>query len=317
MSVLISQSVINYVEEENIPALKALLEKCKDVDERNECGQTPLMIAAEQGSLEIVKELVKNGANCNLEDLDNWTALISASKEGHVHVVEELLRCGADVEHRDMGGWTALMWACYKGRTEVVELLLSHGANPSVTGLQHSVYPIIWAAGRGHADIVRLLLQNGAKVNCSDKVGPDGAPRCALGHVFAYISRGCQDVPSSDAYQDTLYGYTPHRRSLPLLSCHGHHPQEDRRGTRRLHCLDFSLQLFFLTLVPSAFRVIARMIFLKFELSLSYAQRPGDTKPRMPCEGGPCLPSCPFSRPLHPTRPCEPYLTRAACWNVA
>ncbi|XP_023475348.2 kinase D-interacting substrate of 220 kDa isoform X9 [Equus caballus] len=171
MSVLISQSVINYVEEENIPALKALLEKCKDVDERNECGQTPLMIAAEQGNLEIVKELIKNGANCNLEDLDNWTALISASKEGHVHVVEELLKYGATVEHRDLGGWTALMWACYKGRTEVVELLLSHGANPSVTGLQYSVYPIIWAAGRGHADIVHLLLQNGAKVNCSDKYG--------------------------------------------------------------------------------------------------------------------------------------------------
>ncbi|XP_021057683.1 kinase D-interacting substrate of 220 kDa isoform X12 [Mus pahari] len=170
MSVLISQSVINYVEEENIPALKALLEKCKDVDERNECGQTPLMIAAEQGNVEIVKELIKNGASCNLEDLDNWTALISASKEGHIHIVEELLKCGANLEHRDMGGWTALMWACYKGRTDVVELLLSHGANPSVTGL-YSVYPIIWAAGRGHADIVHLLLQNGAKVNCSDKYG--------------------------------------------------------------------------------------------------------------------------------------------------
>ncbi|XP_028749566.1 kinase D-interacting substrate of 220 kDa isoform X8 [Peromyscus leucopus] len=171
MSVLISQSIINYVEEENIPALKALLEKCKDVNERNECGQTPLMIAAEQGNVEIVKELIKNGANCNLEDLDNWTALISASKEGHIHIVEELLKCGANLEHRDMGGWTALMWACYKGRTDVVQLLLSHGANPSVTGLQYSVYPIIWAAGRGHADIVHLLLQNGAKVNCSDKYG--------------------------------------------------------------------------------------------------------------------------------------------------
>ncbi|XP_036026655.1 kinase D-interacting substrate of 220 kDa isoform X11 [Onychomys torridus] len=171
MSVLISQSIINYVEEENIPALKALLEKCKDVNERNECGQTPLMIAAEQGNVEIVKELIKNGANCNLEDLDNWTALISASKEGHIHIVEELLKCGANLEHRDMGGWTALMWACYKGRTDVVQLLLSQGANPSVTGLQYSVYPIIWAAGRGHADIVHLLLQNGAKVNCSDKYG--------------------------------------------------------------------------------------------------------------------------------------------------
>nr|XP_038967543.1 kinase D-interacting substrate of 220 kDa isoform X12 [Rattus norvegicus] len=136
-----------------------------------ECGQTPLMLAAEQGNVEIVKELLKNGANCNLEDLDNWTALISASKEGHIHIVEELLKSGASLEHRDMGGWTALMWACYKGRTDVVELLLSHGANPSVTGLQYSVYPIIWAAGRGHADIVHLLLQNGAKVNCSDKYG--------------------------------------------------------------------------------------------------------------------------------------------------
>lgn len=31
-------------------------------------GQTPLMLAAEQGNLEIVQELLKKGANCNLED---------------------------------------------------------------------------------------------------------------------------------------------------------------------------------------------------------------------------------------------------------
>uniref|UniRef100_A0A2K6EIH3 Kinase D-interacting substrate of 220 kDa n=1 Tax=Propithecus coquereli TaxID=379532 RepID=A0A2K6EIH3_PROCO len=171
MSVLISQSVINYVEEENIPALKALLEKCKDVDERNECGQTPLMIAAEQGNLEIVKELIKNGANCNLEDLDNWTALISASKEGHVHIVEELLKYGVNLEHRDMGGWTALMWACYKGRTEVVDLLLSHGANPSVTGLVsinkkfYGTTPLVWAARKGHLECVKHLLAMGADVD--------------------------------------------------------------------------------------------------------------------------------------------------------
>ncbi|KAG8580246.1 hypothetical protein GDO81_007204 [Engystomops pustulosus] len=103
--------------------------------------------------------------------LDNWTALISASKEGHVEIIRELLDVNANLEHRDMGGWTALMWAAYKGRTEVVELLLSKGANPNITGLQYSVYPIIWAAGRGHSDIVKLLLQYGAKVNCSDKYG--------------------------------------------------------------------------------------------------------------------------------------------------
>ncbi|XP_060090122.1 kinase D-interacting substrate of 220 kDa isoform X2 [Heteronotia binoei] len=171
MSSLVSQSLVTYVEEENVPALKAFLEKCKDVDERNENGQTPLMLAAEQGNLEIVQELIKKGANCNLEDSDNWTALISAAKEGHTAIVSELLNCNVNLEHRDMGGWTALMWACYKGRTEVAELLLEKGANPNITGLQYSVYPIIWAAGRGHSRIVQLLLQHGAKVNCSDKYG--------------------------------------------------------------------------------------------------------------------------------------------------
>ncbi|XP_034622360.1 kinase D-interacting substrate of 220 kDa isoform X9 [Trachemys scripta elegans] len=171
MASLMTQSLVTYVEEENVPALKALLEKCKDVDERNENGQTPLMLAAEQGNLEIVQELLRKGANCNLEDADNWTALISAAKEGYVDIVAELLNCNVNLEHRDMGGWTALMWASYKGCTKVAELLLEKGANPNVTGQQYSIYPVIWAAGRGHSDIVHLLLQHGAKVNCSDKYG--------------------------------------------------------------------------------------------------------------------------------------------------
>uniref|UniRef100_A0A8C5Q898 Kinase D interacting substrate 220 n=1 Tax=Leptobrachium leishanense TaxID=445787 RepID=A0A8C5Q898_9ANUR len=165
------QNLLMYVEEGNIAALKTLLEKCKDVDERNENGQTGLMLAAEQGNLEIVQELLRKRANCNLEDVDNWTALISAAKEGHLEIVKELLNYNANLEHRDMGGWTALMWAAYKGSEEVVEVLLEKGANPNITGLQYSVYPIIWAAGRGHSDIVKMLLQHGAKVNCSDKYG--------------------------------------------------------------------------------------------------------------------------------------------------
>uniref|UniRef100_A0A452IBY6 Uncharacterized protein n=1 Tax=Gopherus agassizii TaxID=38772 RepID=A0A452IBY6_9SAUR len=146
MASLMTQSLVTYVEEENVPALKALLEKCRDVDERNENGQTPLMLAAEQGNLEIVQELLKKGANCNLEDADNWTALISAAKEGYVDIVEELLNCNVNLEHL-LKNITMYYWH------------------------QYSIYPIIWAAGRGHSDIVHLLLQHGAKVNCSDKYG--------------------------------------------------------------------------------------------------------------------------------------------------
>ncbi|XP_039992525.1 kinase D-interacting substrate of 220 kDa B isoform X3 [Xiphias gladius] len=170
MTSLAVQSLFSYVEEENLAAIKAHLDKFKDVDSRSDNGQTPLMVAAEQGNLEIVQELIRRGANINLDDVDCWTALISAAKEGHIEVVRELLENNANLEHRDMGGWTALMWAAYKGCTDVAQLLLEKGANPNITG-QYSVYPIIWAAGRGHADIVHLLLQHGAKVNCSDKYG--------------------------------------------------------------------------------------------------------------------------------------------------
>ncbi|KAM3594113.1 uncharacterized protein V6R79_002457 [Siganus canaliculatus] len=170
MTSLAIQSLFSSVEEENLAAVKSHLDKFKDVDSRSDNGQTPLMVAAEQGNLEITQELIRRGANVNLDDVDCWTALISAAKEGHIEVVRELLENNANLEHRDMGGWTAVMWAAYKGRTEVAQLLLEKGANPNITG-QYSVYPIIWAAGRGHAEIVHLLLQHGAKVNCSDKYG--------------------------------------------------------------------------------------------------------------------------------------------------
>ncbi|XP_061897569.1 kinase D-interacting substrate of 220 kDa B isoform X2 [Entelurus aequoreus] len=170
MTSMAVQSLFSYVEEENLAAIKAHLDKFKDVDSRSDNGQTPLMVAAEQGNLEIVQELIRRGANVNCDDVDCWTALISASKEGHIQVVKELLDNDANKENRDMGGWTSLMWAAYKGRTDVAQMLLDKGANPNITG-QYSVYPIIWAAGRGHAEIVHLLLQHGAKVNCSDKYG--------------------------------------------------------------------------------------------------------------------------------------------------
>uniref|UniRef100_A0A8C2Q0X0 Kinase D-interacting substrate 220b n=1 Tax=Cyprinus carpio TaxID=7962 RepID=A0A8C2Q0X0_CYPCA len=171
MTTLAIQNLFSYVEEENLAAVKAHLDKFKEVDGRSDNGQTPLMLASEQGSLEIVQELIRRGANVNLDDVDCWSALISAAKEGHVEVVKELLENSAYIEHRDMGGWTALTWASYKGRVEVAKFLLETGANPNTTGQQYSVYPILWAAGRGHAEIVNLLLEHGAKVNCSDKYG--------------------------------------------------------------------------------------------------------------------------------------------------
>ncbi|GLD56916.1 kinase D-interacting substrate of 220 kDa B isoform X1 [Lates japonicus] len=147
----------------NLAALKAHL------DRAHENGHTPLMLAEEQGSLEIVQELIRRGANVNLDDVDCWSALISAAKEGHVDVVKELLENSVYIEHRDMGGWTALMWAAYKG---------SSGGDHSAAGArsqpQHyrtAVQCVSDHLGRAGRDtpIAKTAAAERAKVNCSDK----------------------------------------------------------------------------------------------------------------------------------------------------
>ena len=47
---------------------------CRSVCGQN--GQTPLMLAAEQGSLEIVQELIRRGANVNLDDVVSLCVLV-------------------------------------------------------------------------------------------------------------------------------------------------------------------------------------------------------------------------------------------------
>ncbi|KPP58365.1 hypothetical protein Z043_123819 [Scleropages formosus] len=69
MTTLAMQSFFSYVEEENLPAIRAHLDKFKEVDSRSDTGLTALMLAAEQGSVEIVQELVRRGANVNLDDV--------------------------------------------------------------------------------------------------------------------------------------------------------------------------------------------------------------------------------------------------------
>lgn len=52
-------------------------------------GQTPLMLAAEQGSLEIVQELIRRGANVNLDDVVSKTSWRVALETLAVHQMED------------------------------------------------------------------------------------------------------------------------------------------------------------------------------------------------------------------------------------
>jgi hypothetical protein len=85
-----------------------------------------LALAAEYGLLELVEELVREGADPN-RGVD---ALIAAAEAEHAEVVESLVNAGVPVDGRcEMFGASALMHAAGSGSVGAVTVLLALGAD--------------------------------------------------------------------------------------------------------------------------------------------------------------------------------------------
>ena len=104
-----------------------LTTKGMDVDLSNKQGETPLMFAAINGDLPLVKTLVlKNRAQL---DHIGWTPLHYAASRGQLEVSQFLIDNGALVNSLNLGGTTPLMMAVQSGNDYLVKLLLDKGAN--------------------------------------------------------------------------------------------------------------------------------------------------------------------------------------------
>ena len=104
-----------------------------NVNEADEDGQTPLMMAAFNGHLETVKALVRAGARVNARNLKGRAPLTYAASGPFPDTVEYLLASGAEIDAQDpLDQWTALMTAAAEGQTDVVRVLLEHQANAAL-----------------------------------------------------------------------------------------------------------------------------------------------------------------------------------------
>ena len=84
---------------------------------------TYLITAAGNGSLDLVKLLLKYKAQVNQPDGFKGTALMAAATKGDKAVVELLLASGADARAKDNDGKDALALAKEGGRQEIAALL--------------------------------------------------------------------------------------------------------------------------------------------------------------------------------------------------
>jgi uncharacterized protein len=114
--------------------------------------------AAERGDLAEMQRLV--GEDPGLLDARHWnreTPLILACEEGQVEVVRWLVDKGAAINLRDAEGRTALGVALWGDHLTVVKLLMEGGAEPAIiSGLCGS--PLSKASALGRLEVVRLIL---------------------------------------------------------------------------------------------------------------------------------------------------------------
>ena len=141
----------------DIESVKRLVNRSKvDVFYNGIC---PLMLACQCGYVEIVKLLVEEGADVNLQNAygsSRWSALMKAVAFGHVEIAKVLVECGAKIALENTRGESALVISCRSGNknTEVIKLLLQQGY-----GMVDVVVSLIVACDAGYVEVVKTLLE--------------------------------------------------------------------------------------------------------------------------------------------------------------
>lgn len=154
------------VNDNNVLATTLLLNKGADIDEteqRNSDRLTALHTAFRNRNIELVKLLLRHGANTSIRTRPGYTVLLEAIEANELDMVRVLLNGGADVEerHNDEDESLPLSFAACKGYNEIVSLLLDHGAD--IEGKdKYDCTAVANVAPTEHISTMRLLLERGA-----------------------------------------------------------------------------------------------------------------------------------------------------------
>ena len=134
----------------------------------NDSGETPLILAAREGNLKNVKDLIANGAQLNQSnDDEKHTPIHDAAAFNHLDVVQYLVEAGADMEREDYYGSTPLLRAAQQGHANVVAFLLDKHAKESSYGET----AMLQASSNGHLNVVQLLVERGSDPNETNNEG--------------------------------------------------------------------------------------------------------------------------------------------------
>ena len=170
------------------------------VDTQTQNGMTPMMLAVGQGNHDVVKELLKAGANVNVTNINDQTALDLAAHAGYVSISELLINNGADIKkskvfHRIYrqsakqilwdkntglksssppksytAGWDDLMMSAYDNNILMMRQCLEAGSDIEAAAPDGRTALMI-SASKGNRKAVEILLTMGANIDATNNKG--------------------------------------------------------------------------------------------------------------------------------------------------
>ena len=165
----------------------SLIEAGMDANVQDENGMTALMMACENGHVELVEPLIKVGADVNMQALLGNTALIYATLNEHTECVRKLLEFDPNLDIQGEDGDTALMHAARNLKEDCLVALIESGANLNIqndiegfTRIMETGFDIFLGGAKGttaliyatryaNLDHVKKLIEAGADVNNDDR----------------------------------------------------------------------------------------------------------------------------------------------------
>ncbi|XP_034018551.1 ankyrin repeat and EF-hand domain-containing protein 1a [Thalassophryne amazonica] len=181
-----------------------LLSRGAHPDIQDKRGRTPVMLAAELGSVATVTLLVQHKADLSLQDAEGKGVLFYCMypTKRHARCLQMAVECQADINNVSAEGTHIFQLMCEKAQEfeSMCLAMLQRGADPNAKNQRTGVTALMAAVKAGCLQLARAILKKGGNVNALDHQRLSAVHYAAMGGFLEVI----QLLSANSAQMDVI-----------------------------------------------------------------------------------------------------------------